>query len=211
MHAAPARRLRCLSNPRAGRCSPSPSRSHWHGLGRACGHGRPDAVCYGTRRKRKSAGDDGGGGAISGEGKRYVQQNLNVDLAMLVDMDQAQGDGQIPFTFKELAMLKALASAGSVKGAAELMYVSQSSVSSMLALLEQKMKVTLVNRHPGMAGCTFTDEGQLLLRYAERILAASMEAVRVSKCHVLSTTSTLRTGWIELDSFSISSRWLPHC
>ena len=46
-----------------------------------------------------------------------------------------------PFTFKELLMLKALAKFGSIKAAAEYLYVSQSSVSSQLATLETKIKV----------------------------------------------------------------------
>ncbi len=70
-----------------------------------------------------------------------------------------------PFTFKELLMLKSLAKFGSIKQAAEFLYVSQSSVSSQLSSLEQKVKATLVNRHPGIQGASFTEEGQLLLRY----------------------------------------------
>lgn len=51
-----------------------------------------------------------------------------------------------PFTFKELLMLKALAKFGSIKAAAEYLYVSQSSVSSQLASLETKIKVKTKNK-----------------------------------------------------------------
>ena len=60
-------------------------------------------------------------------------------------------------------MLKALARFGSIKAAAEYLYVSQSSVSSQLSSLEQKIKATLVNRHPGIQGASFTEEGQVRL------------------------------------------------
>jgi len=108
-----------------------------------------------------------------------------------------------PFTFKELLMLKALARFGSIKAAAEYLYVSQSSVSSQLSSLEQKIKATLVNRHPGIQGASFTEEGQLLLRYAERILTASSEAVKA-----LEDLRNLDVGGVNLGASQTTGTYL---
>ena len=108
-----------------------------------------------------------------------------------------------PFTFKELLMLKAVARFGSIKEAAEYLYVSQSSVSSQLANLEQKVKVTLVNRGAGISGATFTEEGQLLLRYAERILTASSEAVKA-----LDDLKNLDVGAVNLGASQTTGTYL---
>ena len=108
-----------------------------------------------------------------------------------------------PFTFKELLMLKALARFGSIKAAAEYLYVSQSSVSSQLASLEQKIKATLVNRHPGIQGASFTEEGQLLLRYAERILTASAEAIKA-----LDDLKNLEVGGVNLGATQTTGTYL---
>lgn len=115
-----------------------------------------------------------------------------------IDVDQLP-----PFTFNQLIMLRLMAKHGSIRGVAEAMYVSSSSVSQQLTLLEQKMKMKLVHRASGALGCVFTEEGQLLLRYAERILNASTEAL-----HALDDQNNLNTGSVNLGASQTTGTYL---
>ena len=111
-------------------------------------------VAQGVGEVTTTTGRTGPGAA--GEGARYVSSIEDATGRPDEPLDTVP-----PFTFKELLMLKALAKFGSIKAAAEHLYVSQSSVSSQLSSLEQKIQATLVNRHPGIQGASFTEEGQV--------------------------------------------------
>ena len=116
--------------------------------------GQGQGVAQGGGEATTTTGRTGPGAA--GEGARYVSSIEDATGRPDEPLDTVP-----PFTFKELLMLKALAKFGSIKAAAEHLYVSQSSVSSQLSSLEQKIKATLVNRHPGIQGASFTEEGQV--------------------------------------------------
>ena len=135
------------------------------------GHHTSGTTTLGTRRRltRAQAKSSQGQGVAQGVGEVTTTTGRTGPGAAryVSSIEDATGrpdeplDTVPPFTFKELLMLKALAKFGSIKAAAEHLYVSQSSVSSQLSSLEQKIKATLVNRHPGIQGASFTEEGQV--------------------------------------------------
>ena len=111
-----------------------------------------------SRRGHRTSSREGSRRGVGCECARYVSAIEDTSGSLGEPLETVP-----PFTFKELLMLKALARFGSIKAAAEYLYVSQSSVSSQLSSLEQKIKATLVNRHPGIQGASFTEEGQVRL------------------------------------------------
>ncbi len=82
----------------------------------------------------------------------------------------------LPFTLDQLRILKAIASEGSFKRAAESLYISQPAVSLQIQNLEKQLDVPLFDR--GGRRAQLTEAGQLLLEYGDRILSLCQEAVR---------------------------------
>ncbi|MBJ7594114.1 MAG: LysR family transcriptional regulator [Candidatus Dormibacteraeota bacterium] len=70
-------------------------------------------------------------------------------------------------TLRQLATLLEVARAGSVKGAAEQLFVTQPAVSAVLASLQRELGVDLVARDG--RGLRLTDAGRVLADYARRI------------------------------------------
>ena len=69
----------------------------------------------------------------------------------------------------QLRILKAIASEGSFKRAADSLYVSQPAVSLQVQNLEKQLSVPLFDR--GGRRAQLTEAGHLLLNYGERIIA----------------------------------------
>ncbi|ERN40508.1 transcriptional regulator [Rubidibacter lacunae KORDI 51-2] len=82
----------------------------------------------------------------------------------------------IPFTLDQLRILKAIASEGSFKRAADTLYISQPAVSLQVQNLERQMDVPLFDR--GGRRAQLTEAGQLLLSYGEKVLSLCQETCR---------------------------------
>nr|YP_009297155.1 LysR transcriptional regulator [Porphyridium sordidum]AOM66498.1 LysR transcriptional regulator [Porphyridium sordidum] len=82
----------------------------------------------------------------------------------------------LPFTIDQLRILKAIATEGSFKRAADSLYISQPAVSLQIQNLERQLNVPLFDR-AGKKAC-LTEAGDLLLRNGTRILAMCEETCR---------------------------------
>jgi DNA-binding transcriptional LysR family regulator len=82
----------------------------------------------------------------------------------------------LPFTLDQLRILKAIATEGSFKRAADSLYVSQPAVSLQVQNLERQVSVPLFDR--GGRRAQLTEAGHLLLSYGEKILSLCEETCR---------------------------------
>ncbi|MGD1862211.1 MAG: LysR family transcriptional regulator [Leptolyngbyaceae cyanobacterium] len=82
----------------------------------------------------------------------------------------------LPFTLDQLRILKAIATEGSFKRAADSLYVSQPAVSLQVQNLERQLSVPLFDR--GGRRAQLTEAGHLLLKYGDRILSLCQETCR---------------------------------
>lgn len=82
-----------------------------------------------------------------------------------------------PFTLQQLLILKALATEKNFTKAADLVYLSQPSLSKQIKILEKNLNVLIIHRENNKI--SFTENGKVLLDYSERILALSQEYCRV--------------------------------
>jgi len=82
----------------------------------------------------------------------------------------------LPFTLDQLRILRAIASEGSFKKAADSLYVTQPAVSLQIQNLEKQLDVALFDR--GGRKAQLTEAGHLLLNYCDRILSQCQEACR---------------------------------
>ena len=82
----------------------------------------------------------------------------------------------IPFSIDQLRILKAIATEGSFKRAADTLYVSQPAVSLQVQNLEKQLNVPLFDR--GGRKAQLTEAGHLLLNYGEKIITLCQETCR---------------------------------
>ena len=82
----------------------------------------------------------------------------------------------LPFTLQQLRMLKAVASEKSFTRAAEILFVSQPSLSKQIKILENRLGIILLNREHNTV--SLTEGGKVFLQYSERILALCEESCR---------------------------------
>ena len=82
----------------------------------------------------------------------------------------------LPFTLQQLRILKAIASEKSFTRAADILFVSQPSLSKQIKALENRLNISLINRENNSV--SLTEAGKLFLDYAERILALCEESCR---------------------------------
>lgn len=82
----------------------------------------------------------------------------------------------LPFTLQQLRILKAIATEKNFTKAAEILYLSQPSLSKQIKTLEQNLNITLINRENNKI--SLTENGKVFLQYAERILALCEESCR---------------------------------
>lgn len=94
-------------------------------------------------------------------------------------------------TFTELKYFNAVYTALSVSGAAEILHISQPSVSGAIKQLEKDFGVTLFKRHH--KGVTPTPEGESLFKMSKDILTRVAEAENIMK-EMGSECKTLRLG-----------------
>lgn len=82
----------------------------------------------------------------------------------------------LPFTLQQLRILKAIATEKNFTKAAELLYLSQPSLSKQIKTLEKNLDVILINRENNKI--SLTENGKVFLEYSERILALCEESCR---------------------------------
>lgn len=82
----------------------------------------------------------------------------------------------LPFTLQQLRILKAIASEKSFTRAAEILFLSQPSLSKQIKTLESRLNILLINRENNIV--SLTEAGKLFLQYSERILALCEESCR---------------------------------
>jgi DNA-binding transcriptional LysR family regulator len=82
----------------------------------------------------------------------------------------------LPFTLQQLRIFKAIASEKSFTQAAEILFVSQPSLSKQIKTLENRLGIILLNRTGNKI--FLTEAGIVFLQYAERILALCEESCR---------------------------------
>lgn len=83
---------------------------------------------------------------------------------------------ELPFTLDQFRILKAIALEGSFKKAADSLYISQPAVSFQIQALEKQLNIPIFNRTNRKV--LFTEEGQTILIYANRVLSLCDEACR---------------------------------
>ena len=82
----------------------------------------------------------------------------------------------LPFTLQQLRILKAVAAEKSFTRAAEILFVSQPSLSKQIKILENRLGIILLNRENNTI--SLTEGGEVFLQYSERILALCEESCR---------------------------------
>jgi DNA-binding transcriptional LysR family regulator len=82
----------------------------------------------------------------------------------------------LPFTLQQLRILKAIATEKNFTRAAELLYLSQPSLSKQIKILEKNLDVLLLNRENNKI--SLTENGKVFLEYSERIIALCEESCR---------------------------------
>ena len=82
----------------------------------------------------------------------------------------------LPFTIQQLRIFKAIASEKSFTKAAEILFVSQPSLSKQIKVLENRLGILLLNRTGNKI--YLTEAGNIFLQYCERILALCEETCR---------------------------------
>ena len=82
----------------------------------------------------------------------------------------------LPFTLQQLRILKAVATEKNFTKAAEVLYISQPSLSKQIKTLEKNLDILLINRENNKI--SLTENGEVFLQYSERILALCEESCR---------------------------------
>lgn len=82
----------------------------------------------------------------------------------------------LPFTLQQLRILKAVGTEKSFTKAAEILFLSQPYLSKQIKILEGNLGVSLFYRNSKIV--TLTENGQIFLLYAERILVLCEESCR---------------------------------
>ena len=82
----------------------------------------------------------------------------------------------LPFTLQQLRILKAVATEKNFTKAAEVLYLSQPSLSKQIKTLEKNLDILLINRENNKV--SLTENGKVFLQYSERILALCEESCR---------------------------------
>jgi len=82
----------------------------------------------------------------------------------------------LPFTLQQLRILKAVATEKNFTKAAQVLHLSQPSLSKQIKTLEKSLDILLINRENNKI--SLTENGKVFLQYSERILALCEESCR---------------------------------
>lgn len=107
----------------------------------------------------------------------------------------------LPFTLDQLRILKAIIKEGSFRRAADSLYVSQPAVSLQIQNLERQLNMPLFERNNKRA--KLTEQGNLLLRYGNRILALCEET-----CRALEDVQNLQEGTLIIGASQTTGTYL---
>ena len=107
----------------------------------------------------------------------------------------------LPYTLEQLVILRAVAKGGSFKNAAQSLFLTQPAVSLQIQNLEKQLKINLFDRTKKQI--VFTEAGNLLLRYSNRILALCEESSRV-----LEDLSELQSGKLVIGASQTTGPYL---
>jgi len=107
----------------------------------------------------------------------------------------------LPFTLDQLKILQTIHNEGSFKKAADKLYISQPAVSLQIQNLERQLNVPIFYRDKRRA--RLTETGQLLLKYAERILNLCEET-----CRGLDEMQTLQSGVLIIGASQTTGTYL---
>jgi DNA-binding transcriptional LysR family regulator len=98
----------------------------------------------------------------------------------------------LPFTLQQLTIIKAVATESSFTKAAEILFISQPSLSKQLKTLENRLGIQLINRYKNQI--SLSEAGELLVQYSERILALCDESCRALNDLKIGQRGILRIG-----------------
>lgn len=107
----------------------------------------------------------------------------------------------LPFSLDQLRILKAIATEGSFKRAADSLYVSQPAISLQVQNLERQLEVPLFDR--GGRRAQLTEAGHLLLDYGEKILALCQET-----CRAIDDLQSLQGGTLIIGASQTTGTYL---
>lgn len=82
----------------------------------------------------------------------------------------------LPFTLQQLQILKVIATEKNFTKAAEILYLSQPTLSKQIKNLEKSLGLIIINREKNRI--SLTENGKILLQYSERILILCEESCR---------------------------------
>ena len=82
----------------------------------------------------------------------------------------------LPFTLQQLRILKAIGSEKNFTRAAQILFISQPTLSKQVKSLENRLGIKLINREKNFI--SLTEAGKVFLQYSERILALCEESCR---------------------------------
>ena len=108
---------------------------------------------------------------------------------------------EIPFTLDQLRILKAIVDEGSFKKAADSLFVTQPAISLQIQNLERQLNTPIFYRDKRQA--RLTEAGQLLLKYADRILNLCEET-----CRGLEEIQTLQSGILIIGASQTTGTYL---
>lgn len=94
----------------------------------------------------------------------------------VINLTLALNKKMLPFTLQQLRILKAVATEKNFTKAADVLYLSQPSLSKQIKTLEKNLDTLLINRDRNKI--SLTESGKVLLQYSERILALCEESCR---------------------------------
>ena len=107
----------------------------------------------------------------------------------------------LPFTLEQLKILQTIKIEGSFKKAATRLYISQPAVSLQIQRLERQLNTPIFYRDKRQA--RLTEAGQLLLKYADRILNLCEET-----CRGLEEVQTLQSGILIIGASQTTGTYL---
>jgi len=115
---------------------------------------------------------------------------------------------KLPFTLKQLRILKAVVSKKNFTKAAEMLFVSQPSLSKQIRILEKQLGILLIKRKKN--SLRLTEGGKIFLQYSERILSLCEESCRTLNELKQGFRGNLIIGSNEIISKYLIARLITH-
>jgi DNA-binding transcriptional LysR family regulator len=107
----------------------------------------------------------------------------------------------LPFSLDQLRILKAVASEGSFRKAADSLYISQPAISLQIHNLEKQLNILIFDRE--RRKISLTEEGEMLLKYSNRILSLCDET-----CKAIEDVQNLQGGTLIIGASQTTGTYL---